>query len=294
MGGDPVPPLVDAAWLAVHRDDVIIADVRWYLDGRSGHDAYLGGHLPGAIWVDVDTALSAPPDPAGGRHPLPDPAAFARSLGDLGIPADAVVVAYDDAGGGYAARLVWLLRILGQPAALLDGGLAGAGALETGPVRREPVTRAVLDWPAARFRTADQVEQALAAGTSVVLDARAAGRYSGTEVLPSDVRSGHIPGARNAPWAANLTAAGTFAPRGELYDRYHALGVEEDTEVIVYCGSGVTACHDLLTLELLGVADTALYPGSWSAWSADQTRSVATGAEAGTAPSAPGVGTVER
>ncbi|CAO5184318.1 putative 3-mercaptopyruvate sulfurtransferase [Frankia sp. AiPs1] len=277
-----LPPVVGVDWLVEHRDAVVLADVRWYLDGRSGYEAFLAGHLPGAVWVDVDTDLSAPPDPRAGRHPLPEPAAFARALGALGVSAAATVVAYDDAGGGYAARLVWLLRILGQSAALLDGGLAAwTGAprsrpLATGPVRPVAVDRPVLDWPAERFRTADQVEQA-AAGPAVVLDARAPGRFSGAEILPSDIRSGHVPGARNAAWAANLTAAGGFAPAAQLRERYQELGVDQESEVVVYCGSGVTACHDLLTLELLGVTNTALYPGSWSAWSADSSREVATG-----------------
>jgi thiosulfate/3-mercaptopyruvate sulfurtransferase len=276
----PLPPVVSARWLAEHRAQVLVADVRWYLDGRDGQAAYLAGHLPGAIWVDVDTDLSAPADAHAGRHPLPDPAAFARALGALGLGTTATVIAYDDAGGGYAARLVWLLRLLGQPAALLDGGLAAwTGPLEPGRVSLPPATRPVLDWPARRLRSADQLERSRAAG-AVVLDARAADRYSGAAALPTDARTGHIPGARSAPWAANLTADGMFAPVGELRARYEALGVLPGVEVVAYCGSGVTACHDLLVLELAGFGDAALYPGSWSAWSADPTRAVATGPDA--------------
>ncbi len=273
-----LPPVVPASWLAERHGQVVLADVRWYLDGRSGHDAYLAGHLPGAVWVDVDTDLSAPPDPQAGRHPLPGPAAFADALGALGIGAEATVIAYDDAGGAYAARLVWLLRRLGQPAALLDGGLAAwSGPLESGPTSLPRVTRPVIAWPAERFRGAGQVQEAIAANTAVVLDARAPDRYSGATVLPTDVRSGHVPGAHNAPWAANLTEHGTFADIGTLRAHYDTLGIDPGTDVIAYCGSGVTACHDLLTLELIGIENTALYPGSWSAWSANPDLAVALG-----------------
>lgn len=278
----PVPPVVDAGWLVANRQDVVVADVRWYLDGRSGRAAYLAGHLPGAIWVDIDTDLSAPADPVLGRHPLPTPAAFARALGALGIGNGATVVAYDDTGGAQAARLVWLLRRLGQPAAVLDGGIgAWTGPLESGPGALPAVDRQAIDWPTDAFRTADDVARLAAAGDAVVLDARAADRYTGETVLAVDPRSGHVPGARSAPWAANLTDQGTFADAAELRSRYEALGVAEGTEVVVYCGSGVTACHDLLALELIGVDDAALYPGSWSAWAADASRPIATGPDPG-------------
>lgn len=282
----PLGPVVDVRWVRDHRDDVVLADVRWYLDGRSGHDAYLAGHLPGAIWVDLDTVLAGPPSETEGRHPLPDAAGFADSLGALGIGDDAVVVAYDDNGGGFAARLVWLLRRIGRQAALLDGGLAAwPGELESGAVSLPPVRRQAVAWPAQSFRSADQVAQAVATGSAVVLDARAPGRYSGAEVLPSDVRSGHIPGAANAPWAANLTEDGVFASPQRLRGNYLAHGVAAGSEVIVYCGSGVTACHDLLALELIGVDAASLYPGSWSAWSADGRRPVAVGDRPSNQPS---------
>lgn len=271
-------PVVDVDWVRDHRADIVLADVRWYLDGRSGHDAYLAGHLPGAIWVDVDTVLAGPPSEAEGRHPIPEAAAFAGALGALGVDDAALVVAYDDNGGAFAARLVWLLRRIGGRAALLDGGLAAwSGDLEPGPVSLPPVHRQVIGWPEELFRTAVQVELAASTGSAVVLDARAPGRYSGADVLPSDVRSGHIPGAVSAPWAANLSPDGTFAAPERLRGHYRARGVTAGAEVIVYCGSGVTACHDLLALELIGVHPAALYPGSWSAWSADPTRAVAVG-----------------
>lgn len=273
-----LPPVVDAAWVREHREGLVLVDVRWFLDGRSGYDAYLAGHLPGAVWADVDTVLSAPPDETEGRHPLPDPADFARALGALGIGDGTTVVAYDADGGPYAARLVWLLRRTGRLAALLDGGLAGwPGETETGGVTLPAARLTPVEWPKEALRSADEI----AAGDAVVLDARAGERYSGETVLPADIRSGHIPGARSAPWSANITADGRFATPGQLRAHYEALGVREGSEVVVYCGSGVTACHDLLALERAGITGAALYPGSWSAWSADLSRPVATGREPG-------------
>lgn len=285
-----LPPTVDADWLRAHRDEVVVADVRWYPDGSSGHDGYLAGHLPGAVWVDLETVLSGPPTSAGGRHPLPDPGHFARELGRLGIGDGATVVAYDDHSGGFAARLVWLLRRTGRSAALLDGGLDAwpHDARQTGGATLPEATLTPVDWPRASFRHSDEVAAALRSGAAVVLDARAAERYSGDQVLPTDPRSGHIPGARNAPWADNLTDQGTFAPTERLRARYAELGVTPGTEVVVHCGSGVTACHDLLALEAAGVAGAALYTGSWSAWSADPERPVSQGAEPGGYPAADG------
>ncbi|MET0132429.1 MAG: sulfurtransferase, partial [Kibdelosporangium sp.] len=230
-------PVVNVPWLRAQRDEVVLVDVRWYLDGRSGRDAYLAGHIPGAIWADLDTALSAPPSTEGGRHPVPAPDAFADALGNLGITNDATVVAYDDNGGAYAARLVWLLRVLGQSAALLDGGLqAWQGGLEQGHAELPPVPRDVVAWPENVFRTADEIEKA-----AILLDARAPERYSGESVLPSDVRSGHIPGAVNAYWGRNLDEDNTFAAPEQLRAHYGALGVTSGSDVTVYCGSGVTA-----------------------------------------------------
>ena len=284
-----LPPVVAAEevarWLAGGRDDVVVADVRWYLDGRSGRDAYRAGHVPGAVWVDVDAVLAAPPSAPAGRHPLPSPDAFASALGALGIGDDDLVVAYDDQGGGMAARLVWMLRRTGQGAALLDGGLgAWPGPLATGDEVRPPVRRRVRPWPAALVRDADQVAAAAAPG-AVVLDARVPGRYAGTEGLPSERRWGHVPGARSAPWPANLGDDGRFRSPDELRAHYAALGADGTADVVVYCGSGVTACHDLLALERAGLPPASLYPGSWSAWSEDDARPVATGPEPGGDPS---------
>ncbi|MDT3397732.1 sulfurtransferase [Streptomyces sp. B1866] len=272
----PLPPVVGPLWARDHRGDLILADVRWYPDGRDGQAAYRAGHLPGAVWVDLDTVLSGPPDDRAGRHPLPHPAAFARALGDLGIGDDAVVVAYDDHGGAFAARLVWLLRRIGRQAALLDGGLAAwPGRLETGRVTLPPVARRPVAWPPERIRFADAVARAAATGSAAVLDARAPYRHSGSTVPPADARPGHVPGAVHAPWTANLATDGTFAPPRRLRERYRSLGVTAGRDVIVYCGSGVTACHDLLALELIGVDTAALYPGTGSGWPAAQDRPAA-------------------
>jgi thiosulfate/3-mercaptopyruvate sulfurtransferase len=265
-----VGPLVSAAWLADHLATVRVVDVRWYLDGRSGHAAYLAGHLPGAVWLDVDTDLSAPATKADGRHPLPTPERFATALGRAGIAAGTPVVAYDDVGGSRAARLWWMLHALGEPVAVLDGGLAAwPGELSTERPAYPPVDRAPQPWPAGRFVTADHV----AASGAVVFDARTAERYAqGDPAI--DPRPGHIPGALSAPWEENLAPDGRFRPAAELHARF---AVADGRGAVAYCGSGVTACHDLLAMELAGIQDTALYAGSWSQWGADEARPAATG-----------------
>jgi thiosulfate/3-mercaptopyruvate sulfurtransferase len=255
-----IAPVVDVPWWQDHRTDTVLADVRWYLDGRSGRDAYEAGHLPGAVFVDLDAVLAAHGSPAQGRHPLPDPRVFAEGLGALGIGDRTTVVAYDDAGGVIAARLVWLLRATGHDAALLDGGLAAYdGPLEREASQRPAATFTPRPWPADRL--AD-----LAAATDpavLLLDARPAERYRGG-ADPVDPRAGHIPGARNLPCRENLDAAGRLLPAAELRARFAAAGVTGDRPVVSSCGSGVTACHTLLVMEHLGLGDGRLYPGSWS------------------------------
>ncbi len=272
-----LPPLVDADWLADHLDEVVVADVRWYLDGRSGRDAHAAGHIPGAVFVDVDTDLTAPPSAADGRHPLPSPEAFAASLGRLGIGPSDPVVAYDDAGGAMAARLGWMLRVLGRPAALLDGGIgAWDGPLEAGAVDRAPAEVAPEPWPTDSLLDADAVAAGLRSGRLVVIDARAAERYRG-EVEPVDPQAGHIPGAVNVPHTGNVDADGRFLGPDALRARFAEASVDGLRDVAVYCGSGVTACHDVLAIELAGLGRARLYPGSWSQWSSDPRRPVATG-----------------
>ncbi len=259
-------PLVDAGWLAAHLADVRLVDVRWYLDGRSGRAAYDVGHLPGAVHLDIDTDLADPPSPAAGRHPLPSPQRFADALGRAGIAAGTPVVAYDDAGGSTAARLWWLLHVLGEPVAVLDGGLAAwPGPLTTERPEVTPVRRAPRPWPADRFVGAAELAARLAAGVQVV-DARTRARWAhGDPAI--DPRSGHVPGAVSRPWQENLGPDGRFRPADQLRERYRG-----DRPVVAYCGSGVTACHDLLAMSVAGRQDVALYPGSWSQWGADPSR----------------------
>ncbi|HZQ29210.1 MAG TPA: sulfurtransferase [Acidimicrobiales bacterium] len=277
-------PLIDAAtlaqWMVQRLDEgdgpLVVADVRWYLDGRSGREAYAGGHIPGAVFVDLDTALTAGAGHGPGRHPLPAPGAFARAMEALGIGDGVTVVAYDDAGGSIAARLWWMLDVQDHAALVLDGGLAAwPGPLVKEPSPGEsplpapPAHFTARPWPAGTLADAD----AVAAATGAVLDARAPERYRG-DVEPVDPRAGHVPGARNAPWAANLDpATGRFLPAAALRARYDEFGPVE----IAYCGSGVTACHDLLALRLAGLPPARLYEGSWSDWSADPVRPLATG-----------------
>lgn len=274
-------PLVSAAWLESHRATVRVIDSRWYLDGRSGHAAYLGGHIPGAVWVDLDRELSAPASPESGRHPLPSPDAFAAAMTRLGIDDATPVVVYDDARGSIAARLWWMLHILGHDVAVLDGDIrAWTGPLATddvvpAPARRSFTARA---WPAAAVVDADAVDELRTRRDALVLDARAASRYAqGDPAI--DPRPGHIPNARSAPWTDNVDAeTGRVRGADELRRRFVDLGASDASKIVAYCGSGVTACHDLLALTVAGFGDRiALYPGSWSQWAADNTRPAETG-----------------
>ncbi|MFV0525261.1 MAG: sulfurtransferase [Acidimicrobiales bacterium] len=280
------PPIVTPTWVIDQLVSagmglgrvVRLVDTRAYLDGRDGHEAYRAEHIPGAVWVDLDTVLAGPPSAAGGRHPLPDPQTFADGLAEAGVGFDDLVVAYDDLGGMVAGRLVWMLRLIGAPAALLDGGLAGwPGPRESGEVDLEPApARPAVPWPADRIVDAAGVQAHLAAG-GVVVDARAADRYRG-EHEPIDARAGHIPGAVNLPFADNLDDDGRFRSVDERERRFAPV-VGSDPAPVFYCGSGVSACHDLLALESTGLTGARLYVGSWSQWSADPDRPVATGDE---------------
>lgn len=272
-----IPPVVDLAWLAEHPE-AVLADVRWYLDGRSGTDAYANGHIPRAVFVDLNQVLAAPPTPEGGRHPLPTPEAFADGLRQAGVDGDSLVVAYDDAGGTVAARLVWMLRLLGVDAAILDGGLqAWPGDLDAGFEVVSAGTFEARPWIPTDLATIDD-----AATTPIVLDGRAPERYRG-ETEPVDPRAGHIPGAVSAPVLENLADDLTFRSPDELRARFEALGVTDATQVVSYCGSGVNACHNLIAMEFAGLGRGRLYPGSWSQYSATE-RPAATGAEPGERP----------
>ncbi|GIE33506.1 sulfurtransferase [Actinoplanes italicus] len=256
-----IDPVVDVSWI---RDrPVVLADVRWYLDGRSGREAYERGHLPGAVFIDLDTALAGPASPAEGRHPLPDPEIFAAAMSAAGINDQDQIIAYDDAGGVVASRLVWMLRATGHDAALLDGGLtAWPGELTTDVPGRPAASFTARPWPADRLATLTEAADA----PGVVLDARDATRFRG-DSEPVDPRAGHIPGARNLPCRGNLDADGRFLPVAELRDRFAEVGVDGSADVISYCGSGVTACHNLIALEHAGLGAGRLFPGSWSQYS---------------------------
>lgn len=271
-------PLVSAAWLREHLGEpgLLVADMRWYLgrptDGRAG---YLAGHIPGAVFADVDGDLSGHDGP--GRHPLPSRAAFQAEMRRLGLRRGGRVVAYDDTGGSIAARLWFLLRWFGHPeVAVLDGGLQTWGEpLQPGDVGAEPGDFEAAEPPPGRVLSYEDVA---ALRDAVVLDARAHERYTG-EVEPTGVRAGHIPAARSAPWAANLGPEGRFKSPAELREHFLALGAHgEDT--VVYCGSGVTSCHDLLALEIAGLGGARLYEGSWGDWATREGAPVATGEEA--------------
>jgi thiosulfate/3-mercaptopyruvate sulfurtransferase len=225
------------------------------------------------VFVDLNRVLAGPASPADGRHPLPDPRAFAAGLAELGVGDRDTVIAYDDAGGTVAARLVWLLRITGHDAALLDGGLSAYdGELDRTEPQRPPATFTPRPWPADRMAGIEET----VAGSAVVLDARDRARFRG-EVEPVDPRPGHIPGARSLPSRENMDAGQRFLPVPELRERFAAVGVSEGTPVIAYCGSGVTACHTLLALEHAGLCSGRLYPGSWSQYSSDPHRPAAVG-----------------
>ena len=271
--------LVTAPALATELADEprpVVLDVRWRLGGPPGLGSYREGHLPGAVFTDLDRDLSGPPGP-GGRHPLPDAAAFQEAMRAAGVSQSSRVVVYDDGDGTAAARCWWLLRYFGhRDVRVLDGGYRawlGAGfavtmaepAGQRGDFTVRPGQMPVLDASAA----------ADTARTGLLLDARAGERYRG-ESEPVDPVAGHMPGAISAPTSGNVNADGTFRDPAELTARFAGLGVRPGGTVGVYCGSGVTAAHEVLALALAGIT-AALYVGSWSHWITDPARPVATG-----------------
>ncbi len=279
---EQVPPIVDAAWLLERlgtASNLAVCHVGSTMVGPEPANDFEHRHLPGARFVSLDDVLAAPASGTAGRHPLPPPAEFARALGDLGVADDSIVVAYDDRGGAFAGRLVWMLRIIGQRAALLDGGITGwitasNDDVEHGPVEPTSVERAVRDWPLEALADAVEVAQHLRDG-GVVIDSRDPARYAG-EFEPIDSVAGHVPGAVNALFNDNLDLDGRFRPADELRARFGPI-VGDDTVPIVYCGSGVTACHNALAMEHAGVGLPRVYVGSWSGWTADPDRPIATG-----------------
>jgi thiosulfate/3-mercaptopyruvate sulfurtransferase len=263
-------PLISVAELRALLDDpeLAVADTRWYLgEPDRGRAAYADGHVPGAVYVDLEHHLSASAGP--GRHPLPDPFDFALSMEHLGIGAEHLVVAYDDRGGAVASRLWWMLRAQGhQRVQVLDGGwtawmAAGMPASLNPQVPTPPARRiGAAPWPGTLDR--DEVRSRI--GDITLVDARSPDRYRG-ETEPIDPVAGHIPTAINLPYEDNLSADLRFREPDELRAQFAAAGVTADAKVVSYCGSGVTACHNLLAMEIAGIEGATLYPGSWSDWS---------------------------
>jgi thiosulfate/3-mercaptopyruvate sulfurtransferase len=262
--------------------DVAVIDCRHELSKPAwGAEAYAAGHIPNARHASLDRDLSGPVGPATGRHPLPAIDAFAATLGGWGIDESVQVVAYDQGPGAYAARLWWMLRWLGHSrVAVLNGGYAAwqdAGL----PVTREPgvrTPRRFIPRPADSVSvTAAQLEQGLARGDITLIDARGADRFAG-ENETIDPVAGHVPGARNRPFTANLDATGRFLSPDALRRGFASVASSNASEIVSMCGSGVTACHNLLAMEIAGLAGARLYPGSWSEWIRDPSRRIARGA----------------
>lgn len=275
------PLLTPEQLLADLADLLVIVDCRFQLgDAEAGRRAYAAGHIPGAVYADLERDLSSPVVPGSGRHPLPDPTTLANKLRAWGVSRDSLVVCYDDQSGAIAARLWWLLRWLGhERAAVLDGGYrawldlggepsSAVPAPEPGDFEPHPVSELIV--------SADELARRLHDPAYRVLDARAKERFRG-DVESIDRVAGHIPGALSVPFADNL-AHGRMKSPAELRERFAAvIGETPPERVVVYCGSGVTACHDILAAEHAGLGLWRLYPGSYSEWIADGQRPVATG-----------------
>jgi thiosulfate/3-mercaptopyruvate sulfurtransferase len=279
--------LITAADLGRHIDnpDWVVVDCRHDLVNLSaGRDAFAIAHLPHAVFADMETQLSGARRDAGGafrgRHPLPEREAFIETLRGWGVNDATQVVAYDAHGGMYAARLWWLLRWVGHEAvAVLDGGMAAwqaEGLPLTGAVQAKPRGSIAARAPLVSTVDANEVLANIAGGQRLVVDARAPDRFRG-ENETIDPVGGHIPGARNRFFKDNLTPEGRFKDPAQLKAELAGV-VGEPAKAIMQCGSGVTACHNLLALEVAGLPGAALYPGSWSEWCADPARPVATGA----------------
>ena len=288
--------VIEPSELAAHAtdDNWAVIDCRFDLTRPDwGATAFAAGHVPNALYANLDRDLSSPVTPTSGRHPLPRPEEFARKLGAWGIDADVQVVAYDQGSGAYAARLWWLLRWLGHDrVAVLNGGFAAwqqAGL----PVSQQPGVRAqrrfvprpswgavvstdeILHLVRAGQLDAARTELSRAGGSRTLIDARAADRFAGQNETIDPV-AGHVPGARNHPFAHNLDAQGRFLPPASLRERWlETLQGQPSSNAIAMCGSGVTACHNLLALEISGLPGAALYAGSWSEWIRDAARPVA-------------------
>ena len=280
-----VPPLVSTDWLAAHLNDpnIRVVDVRWYLfdQTKTGRGEYLNGHIPGAVFLDMDTELAAPRGEGPGRHPLPKPEVFAEAASRAGIGPNTHVIAYDDAGGGNAARVWWLLRYFGHDqVSLLDGGITQWIA------EKRPLETTVPTFPASSFVPHPRPEMVANLQAvdvyrndpkALVLDVRVPERYEG-KIEPIDPRAGHVPGAKNAPIGGNLKSADDprFQSPEELRHRFEKFGADRAEKIVCYCGSGVNACQSVFALNLAGFA-SLLYEGSWSDWSSNPDCPAATG-----------------
>ena len=267
-------PLISPDELADELADVTVLDVRYVQGGPPGRELHEAGHVPGAAYVDLDEDLADPPG-SGGRHPLPDERRFEAAMRRAGVRGDRPVVVYDDWQGRAAARAWWLLKHHGhQDVRVLDGGWTGwqedHHPVEVGETTVEPGDFTVSPDKRMAVVEADDVLE-----VDVLIDARAAERYRG-ETEPVDPVAGHVPGAVNVPTTDNLDERGRFRPADELHATYARVGATSSGSVAAYCGSGVTAAHDLLALASAGI-DAALYPGSWSGWITDPARPVETG-----------------
>ncbi|SDX09518.1 thiosulfate/3-mercaptopyruvate sulfurtransferase [Arthrobacter sp. cf158] len=258
--GDELKPFVDWSWCARNLGRIVLVDTRWYLDGSSGADAYQAGHLPDAVFVDMDRWLSGPASPEKGRNPLPDPEVFAQGMREAGISDSDTVIAYDDAGGVIAARLVWMLRSTGHKAAVLDGGIGSyPGKLAREIALRRTGSFTPKAWPADLLADISEASS----DAFLTVDARNRDRFDGRQD-PIDPRPGHISGAVNVPCRGNLDAGGHLLPELQIRGNFEHAGVLTAQNTIAYCGSGVTACHNLLVMEQLGMGNGRLFVGGWS------------------------------
>ncbi len=274
----PLISAYDLAGLRAERPGVTLLDVRWRLDRPDGRDDYRDGHIPGAVYVDLEGELAGHGDPRGGRHPLPAIDDLQASARRWGVTVGRPVVVYDDLAGLSAARAWWLLTAAGvTDVRVLDGALGAwsdAGLLlQSGDETASEPGDVILQYGHLPIIDSDGAAAFPAGG--ILVDARAPERFRG-EVEPIDPRAGHIPGAVNVPAAGNVDAYGVFLPPDALRRRYADAGVRDGIPTAAYCGLGVTAAHDILAMRVAGI-DAALYPGSWSAWSNDLERPVATG-----------------
>jgi len=266
----------------IHTGDCVVVDCRFDLsDPERGRAEWLAGHIPGAVYGNLDQDLAAPVEAHTGRHPLPSPGHFSEFLASTGWSGNQLLVAYDEQSNAIAARLWWMMRYFGQRAALLDGGLAAwidAGLpLEAGARAAQPADVKKLGPGPGMTVTAEMIGDRTGTGECLVLDARARERYSG-EVENLDTKAGHIPGAINRPFGENLDDSGHFRKPDQLRAEFRELLGPLSPETVVHsCGSGVTACHNLFSMELAGLSGSRLYPGSWSEWIRDPARPVSTG-----------------